>query len=202
MSDIKNYTYKTQGYALQSPGPATVEAYDAVAGSPGSCLVDAVESEIFRGTIPAFWKKAIPEIEKLTGVTRGIDEKATAKAKERAKEGASVKDVPEKFSSFMTRVEASLGEDKEAHAALEELLKQIALTVTIDPSPTNRASGPGKDFLDAADTVLALPSDKLEEKVAKFINIVGEFDLERDEAGQPTRTSLGHLIKAVFAASL
>ncbi len=203
----KLYSFRTQGYSLQAYGPDSVEEYDKVAGGPGKCLEDAVDNEIFRGTIPAFWKAAIPKVAELTGIALGTDEKATEKARQRAKTpeaAAAVKNVDEKFSSYITRVEASLGDDKDAHKELEELLKSVALETAIDPSPSNRERGPGKDYLDKADKVLALSDDQIEEKVSKWTAIAGwsEADLSRDENGKPERESLAKLAKATADALL
>lgn len=195
----KNYKYRTQGFNLESPGPATVEEYDQKAGGPGKCLEDAIDNEIYRGTIPAFWRKALPKVVELSGIALGVDEKATAKAKERAKTpeaAAKVSDVPEKFSSYISRVEATFGDDKEKHAELEALLKEIALSVEIDPSPSNREKGPGRDMLDAADSILGLPEEKREEKIGKMQAACTDATLERDEAGLPERESLARLVKA------
>lgn len=201
---MKQYTWKSAGYSFSSPGPATVEEYDQIAGGPGKCLEDAVDNEIYRGLIPAFWAKAIPQVVALTGIALGVDDKATAKAKARAKDeeaAAKVKDVPERFGNYMGRVEAQLHEDKDALKEIEELLKRIASETAIDPSPASRAKGPGKDYLEKADSILALPADKVEVKVATILEVVPDFVFERDENGLPTRDSLALGVKAWFAAS-
>jgi hypothetical protein len=198
---VKNYEYQTQGYKLLSPGPETVEEYDSIAKKPGACLEDAVDNEIYRGTIPAFWRRAMPRVAETFGLAIGVDAAATQRAKDRAKTDearAKVKDVPEKFSSYISRVEAELNDDQKKE--LEALLKSIALEVSIDPSPTSRASGPGKAYLEKADSWLTLPTDKLEEKVSNALGAIDSFDLERDSEGKPVRESLAGLIKAYVDA--
>ena len=202
----KQYKVRTQGYDLVATGPETVEEYDQKAGKPGTCLEDAVDNEIFRGWIPSFWAKAIPALIEKYNFERGVDEKATAKAKERAKtpEAAEkVKPQPEKFSSYMARLEASLGQDKEAHKELEATLKSIAAGIEIDPSPSSREKGPGRENIEKAESLLSLETDVMEAKVSNLLNVVGEFDLERDaDSGKPTVDSLARLVKAFVAEQL
>lgn len=194
MSDTINYEFSTGPFKLVSPGPGSVEAYDSAAGSAGACLNDAVQNEIFRGHIPSFWSEVIPKIEKATGIARAVDEAATAKAKARAKEGAKVSDVLEKFTSYINRVLATDGVDKDA---INAIARDTALALAIDPSPSRRAAGPGKLFLERADSLLALGDEKLEAKVGGMLTTV-DFDLERGADGRPTRESLAGLIKTWF----
>jgi len=150
----KQYEFSTGPFTLRSPGPATVEEFDAKAGA-GECLSGAVADCIYRGHIPEFWDAYIPQVEALTGVTRGVDAAATARAKARQKPDskAVVKDVPEKFGLYINRVLASLDED--AKAEVTKLATTVAAGMEIDPSPSRRQSGPGAVNLAKADDVLS-----------------------------------------------
>ena len=194
MSATINYTFSTGPFDLKSPGPGSVEAYDVASGrGPGACLADAVTNEIYRGHIPSFWAVAVPKIEALTGISRVVDPVATAKAQSRAKEGAAVSDVLEGWKKYIDRVFATLSdEDKKA---VSDLALEVAAGLTIGPSPTRRETGPGKAFVEKANSLLASPTT-VEEKVSKLLGLVPEFELERDEAGVPDATSLARLIKA------
>ena len=192
------YSFSTGPFDLKSTGPSTVEEYDVASGrGPGACLNDAVTNEIYRGHIPTFWDKAVPAIEALTGVARNVDAVATDRAKSKAKDPASVKDVLEGWNKYITRVMAGLSdEDKKA---VTDLAVSIADGLTIDPSPSRRESGPGKAFVEKANSLLASPST-VEEKVTKLLGKCPDFDLERDENGAPEVTSLARLVKAFTEA--
>ena len=200
MSDTTKYSFSTGPFELSSPGPGSVEAYDVASGrGPGACLSDAVQNEIYRGHIPNFWDAFLPQAEKLTGQSRVEDTAATAKAQQRAKEGTVVKPVLEGWNKFITRVNAGLDDD--AKKELAALAVTVASSLSIDPSPSRRESGPGKDYIEKANSWLAAP-DKLEGKVATALTAVGDFDLERDENGVPEVTSLARLIKAYVSTLL
>lgn len=209
---MKTYEVESQGYKLNFPGPATVEEYNEKAKDPkdpNPCLTDAVYNVAYRATLPRFWKFAMPKLAEKYALPIGVDEKATARAKDRAKDDearAKVKDVPEKFSDYVPRLEehvaANSGDEEAGKAALAELdtyIVSLSADFAIDPTPSARgaARGPGKQNLEKADSWLALPTDELEKKVSGALSAVGEFDLDRDEAsGKPERESLAFLIKA------
>ncbi len=198
MSDTTNYNFSTGPFEdLTSPGPGSVEAYDNAAGQgPGQCLKDAIQNEIFRGHIPYFWSEFTPKAEAQFGLAREVDADATAKAKARAKEGATINDVLEKPTAWIKRLKASLPD----FAPVVALARSVASSLAIDPSPSRRASGPGKAFLEKADSMLALDDEQLEAKVSKLLATVEGFDLTRDGDGRPTRDSLAALVKAFFDA--
>ncbi len=191
----KQYEFSTGPFTLRSPGPATVEEFDAKAGA-GECLSGAVSDCIYRGHIPTFWDEFIPQVEKLTGIERGVDAEATARAKARQKADskAVVKDVPEKFGKYINRVLASL--DDSAKAEITSLATATASKLEIDPSPARRSSGPGAANLAKADDVLSREASAIEATIGKLLSVVGEFDLDREADGKPTRESLAALIKA------
>ena len=191
----KSYDVSTSRYTLKFNGPASEQEYDQAAGKLGSLLEEGVMSTAWRSTLPEFWSVFIPKVEAFTGIARGVDDVATAKAQARAKDQSKkVNDVPEKFLSYDNRVWAAAND--ETKAALIALAQETANSITIDPSPSRRQSGPGAANLAKADSWLTLDSDQLESKIEKAMAVVGTFDLERGENGQPTRESLGGLIKA------
>lgn len=200
MSETKLYRWSSAGFDLVSPGPGSVDAYNkaaATADNPEPCLSDAVDNCIYRGHIPSFWEEVLPKVEKQTGITRGVDADATAKARARSKTPDKVKDVPEKFGKYINRVLASL--DDENKKSLTAFILDAAKNYPIDVSPGQRASGPGAANLSKADDVLLRDNAALEQTVAKLMSVVGEFDLERDDDGRPTRESLAFLIKQYTA---
>jgi hypothetical protein len=188
----KQYDTNSLGYKLRFNGPATVEEYDQAAGRVGACLEDACDNTIYRGTLPEWMRAFAVRLEEMTGTKRGTDAEATARAKARSKKPDDVKDVPEKVKAFHARVTASMSDaDKNA---LNAVAQEVADTIAIDPSPAKRVSGPDKQLLGKADSLLTLPDDQLDEKVEKMIGRVEGFELQRDENDRPDRSSLARLV--------
>lgn len=196
----KSYDVSTSRYTLKFNGPASEQEYDQAAGKNGSLLEEGVMSTAWRSTLPEFWAAFIPKVTALTGIARGVDDVATAKAQARAKDQTkTVNSVPEKFTSFDNRVWAAA--DDEMKAALNKLAQEVADGISIDPSPSRRSAGPGAANLAKADSWLTLDADQLESKISKALGLV-DYELERGENGQPTRESLAGLIKAYVDALL
>lgn len=200
----KQYEMSTNGYDLKVKGPSTVEEYDQKAGSSGQCLLDAIDNTIYRSTSPS-WQAAFADaLASTTGITRGVDEEATAKAKSRSKDGTAA-DVPEKFRLYNLRVRAAVEAGSVpgvSVADLNVLAQSVADNVEIDPSPRTREGTLPKNILAKCDEILGLDPDAREAKITKLVNGVGSFDLVRDEDGTPNRTSLGRLIQAFITASI
>lgn len=210
MSDLTSPVKSNScGYALVFKAPATVEEYDRLAGRAGTCLEDAIDNTIYRGTLVE-WQDAMGDaIVKLTGVSRGVDTDATNKAKSRSKKPESVKDIPERFKAFNSRVIASWAtmtnekdetlEDPEKLGQLKALAQTVADTITVDPSPSKRTGGISKELTAKADSILA-QTETVEAKVAKLLGLVPNFVLVRDETGLPERDSLARLVGAYLDA--
>lgn len=208
----KLYSANSVGYKLQFPGPETVEEFDAKGGA-GSALEEAVASTIYRGTLPEFHEKFTPVLEKITGVTRGIDVEATEKRKAASKNPANVEDVLEKFKAFNARARAAYFSDENGAPLADEVIAErekeladaaaeVALTIEVDPSPSARAGLVNKGWLAKADDILSRDDDGIEAVVTKLLNGVGEFDLARDEEGKPERSSLARLVGKFIEASI
>lgn len=209
MADNKIYDTNSLGYKLKFQGPATPEDYDRVGGKTGLCVEDAVENTIYRSTLPEWQEAFAKELEKLLGVTRTTDADATAKAKTRSKKPDSVKDISERVKAFNARVTAGLPDkpdpnDPSIHSkeSVAALAQKIADSIMVDPSPSKRASGPGKDLLAKADSILTLPTDQIETKITKYSEKVPSYELARDEAGVPDRDSLARLLGQYLDAVL
>lgn len=194
---MKNHEWSTSRYDLVSPGPETAEEFDQKAGKSGACLEEAVASVTYRSTSPEFWDAFIPKVEALTGITRGVDEAASARAKERAKDPSKAKDVPEKPNAYDNRVWAQASDEQKAQ--LVALAKETALSITIDPSPSRRASTPNAAIYAKADSVLSRDTAGIADAVNKLTAAVEGagrvFELAYDENNKPTRDSLAGLIK-------
>lgn len=205
MAELAKYKSKSNGFALTFLGPASVEDYNRKAGREGATLEDAVGAEIAWGTLPEWASQFVARLEKLTGVpTRGIDEKATEKAKAAAttdEAKAKVKSVKEKEKSYIGRVRAAVdaGQVTDENGnpvtaeALKALAQQVADQIEIDPSPSKRTGAPRKDDLEKADALLAGDADELEAKLSAWSQDI-DFDLQRDDSGRPVRESLARFV--------
>lgn len=215
---MPNYIVSSHGpfEDLRFVGHESAEAYNAEAGAPdqerfpgyeSSLLADADGAIVAWSTLPTFGRNFAKTVAEKTGIPRRVNEKALAKAKERAKNPDDVK--PEKYLEttvdYFNFVFESIDDQKKAE--LRALAKEFALTVKVDASPSAKGSrGPSKGALDAADTVLALPEEQREAKITKWQNVLAasdqpEFDLQRDpETNVPTRDSLAYMAVAVMKA--
>jgi hypothetical protein len=190
--DKMPYETNSLGYKLTFEGPKTVEEYDQKAGRVGACLEDAVDNTIYRGTLPEWQDEFARKVAERTGVERGTDNAATERARSRSKDPAKVNDVPEKVKAYVQRVTAGMSEQEKNNLAV--LAQEVANGIYVDPSPSKRAKGPGKDLLAKADSLLTLPEDQLQTKIDKYLSRVEGFELETDENDKPERNSLARLI--------
>lgn len=179
---------------LGFPGHADAEEFDREANEVGACVEEADASVAYRSTLPEFHKAFTPTMESLSGIKRGVNEEATRKAKERAKDASKVEDIPESFITWANRVKTSLSEAD--WAALDSAARELAAQTKIDASPSKRIAGPDKQLLSKADSWLAtLSPEQLSQKTDKYLATVEGFDLQTDEAtGKPDRVSLARLI--------
>lgn len=185
---------------LLSPGPATVEEYDAASGGgENGALETAVRLDILHGHLPRGLHPQFAKIfAKHSGVERNVNTEATEKAKLKAKDASKVADVLESVPEFMARVWEIA--DASVKSAIDAECREFAKSTTIDVSPASRESGPGKENREIADRLLLAPTDKLEAKIAQMLERVPGYTVDRDDNNVPERDSLAGLVKAYFAA--
>lgn len=189
-------------------GHVTAEDFDKEAGKVGACVEEADYNVIYRDTLPELHDLATPKLEELSGLKRGTNDKATAKAQERENAAAAgatppraakkVKDVPESFIVYSERVKANV--DEEVWKSIDAAFRSLALSLPVNATPTVRSSGLSKANLEKAKEVLTRSVDKIEEAVAKMLAMVGDYDLTRDAEGKPEEASLARLVGAFIAA--
>lgn len=204
------YDSYSLGYDLKFEGPATVEEYDTKAGKTGMCLSDAVDNTIYRGTLPDFQEAFAKKLAETYGITRGTDEKATEAKKAKAKADAKVEPVAEKVKAFNLRVRATVlanltGDDLKAkEAELSALAQSVADTITVDPSPSKRASSAvNKGDLQKAQDILNHDDAYITAAVEKMSAKVPTFELEMDaETSKPDEKSLAKLVGLYVDARL
>jgi hypothetical protein len=178
---------------LPFPGHESAEEFDREANEAGACVEEADASVAYRSTLPEFHKAFTPTVEQLSGVKRGTNDEATAKAKARSKTPEKVDPVPESFITYSNRVKAQV--DEAMWNKIDDAARKLSAQTAIDASPSKRMAGPGKDLLTKADSLLALPADQLQTKIDKYLGAVEGFELQTDEAtGKPERASLARLV--------
>src|SRR6266404_4434528 len=150
---------------LPFPGHADAEEFDREAGEAGACVEEADASVAYRSTLPDFHKAFTPTLESLTGIKRGVNEDATAKAKARSKTPDKVDPVPESFITWTNKIKTQVSE--EDWKAIDAAARELSAQTKIDSSPGKRQAGPGKDLLTKADSLLTLPADQLQTKIDK-----------------------------------
>jgi hypothetical protein len=178
---------------LPFQGHEDAAAFDTEAGEQGACVEEADASIAYRSTLPEFHKAFTPTIESMSGVKRGVNADATAKAKARSKTPEKVDDVPESFITYANKVKAQVGDEE--FKKIDAAARELSASMKIDSSPGKRQAGPGKDLLTKADSLLTLPADQLQTKVDKYLGAVEGFELQTDETtGKPDRASLARLV--------
>jgi hypothetical protein len=194
---------------LRFIGHMNAAEYDAEAqvtdGAENSAVDVADVSDMYRSGFPSFHKAIGAMVEELSGIKRGINEKATAAAKLKAKDPEKVEDVGEAYPTYFNRVEAALSGTDEGKAIWKEIdqkSRAVAAATKCDSSPSRREKGLPKDVLAKADEIIARPVDARDAAIAKILAGVDGVTVDTDEAGVPDRESLGRAIQAYYKASL
>lgn len=187
---------------LSFPGHASAEDFDRDAGKTGDCVEEADASVAYRSTLPTFHDDFTKTLETMSGMSRPVNEKATAKAKENAKDPSKVKDVPASFIDFANAVKASV--DEETWKSIDAAARNLALQTRIDASPSTRVGAVSAELKSKADSWLNAGPDVYNAKITQFAEQYGldPSVIERDEAGTPDRDSLARYIKQIFAAKM
>jgi hypothetical protein len=198
------FTASSLGFELKFNGPSSSEEYNQKAGVRPSgveaVLEDAVYNEIYRGTLPDWQDAFAVKVKELTGEDRQVNAEQTSAAQKRAdaaaakagKASSPVKPILETVKSYVDRVRASLTDEEKK--TLAKVAQDVADTITIDPSPSQRSGGSiKKDLIEKANSILGLDVDAIEAKVSKYLEKVS-FDLLRDADGKPDRDSLARLV--------
>lgn len=180
-------------------GHATAEDFDRDAGEAGACVDEADASTAYRSTLPDFHDKFTETLQQMSGMTRGVNEKATANAKAKSKTPDKVKDIPASFVDFANSVKASV--DEATWAAIDAKAREVAGTIRIDASPSQRVGAVSAEYKAKAQSWL--DTGVYEDKITQYAE---KFDLdaqavERDDNGKPTVDSLGRFVKQVHNAT-
>ena len=187
------YETSSNGYDVTFEAPNTVEDYDKLS-EPGQCLRDAIAETVNRTTILNWQSEFAKVLAERTGISREIDEKATAAVKAKAKNPNNTRDILERFSSYNKRVDAQYANgDSAKRAELEAWAQETADKITVDPARQRTGTIAKGDLIKAEDVLSGTP-ESIEAKVEKYLGVVEGFDLVRDDSGLPEKQSLARLI--------
>jgi hypothetical protein len=196
------YKTKSCGYTIKFNAPDSVEEYDRKAG-PNACLKDAVANVVYRSTLPKWQEQMGKFLEERTGIPREIDHEATERMRSRSKNPEKpIAPVYERFLSYNSRVRKAyetIGKDvAELHAWAQEMASRIP----VDPAPARDSFGASKGHLAKAQDILEHDNGYVEAKVNKFLGMVPNFELVRDQNNRPELGSLAHLVARYVDALL
>lgn len=183
---------------LEFLGHSDPAAFDLEAGFPNAAMHYANLYHVHRDTIEIFAEKFTPFLEKFSGIPRGIDEKITAKRKAQAVNPSKVSPVPERFVPYLLKVCAKA--TKEQMKTIQAEALAVSRSIHIDVAPAERKTMPEVMYYTRADSILACDLDTINEKVSKFLALVPDFLLDRDENEKPTRDSFARLLQKYDAA--
>lgn len=190
--------YKSCDLDLEFLAHPTIESYDREAGFADAALSDALRWNVPRSTSPEFDRRIVPEIEKLTGMKRRVDKKATEAARSRSKNPDRVSPIMEKLVIYIAWVMASV--TPEVQTQIRELALKVSRTIRIDVAPAERQSQVEPFIYRRAETVLSLDLDTINKKVLKWQNKIPNFELARDPDGKPILQSLARMLQQYDAA--
>lgn len=188
MTDIKIRINGVPNIAYKQP--ATVEAYDTLAKTPGRCLADACQKHLFHSSysdIRAGITKAliagghgspkltigkVEVVETFDG--EGADAKSTGyesiDGKKKFKSDADVKVEPDK--AFFDRVCAEKGVEA---GSFTELIQTVANENPFDPSRKTRSAGPrkvAKAYIEAAEGLFEAGDEAVQNAVGQLSELL------------------------------
>jgi len=189
---MKSYKGRTLGIQFNVLGPETETEYNEKAG-PNGAVERAIQADLAWDYYPTAQRALVDQITSLTGVTRRVNEAATAKKKAAAAEGETVEDVLESIPTFYAN---AIAQKPEAKALIAAALQAYADEHPIDPTPSARAGKVGAEYLEIADEILE--AGKAEQRITKMRDYLGDdtADVDRDSDGNPTKASLARLLQA------
>lgn len=185
------YKTKSCGYNIKFDAPDSVEEYDRK-GGPNACLKDAIAHVVYRSTLPKWQEQLGKFLEEKTGIPRETDQKVTERLRSRNPE-KQMPPVYERFLSYNNRVRKSYESNGKDIAELATWAQEMASRIPVDPSPA-RDTPASKSNLAKAQDILEHDNAYVESKVNKFLGMVPNFQLVRDQNNRPELNSLGQLI--------
>lgn len=181
------------GFVLEFPCYPDVASFDAAAGISGKCLELAHRYLVYRDCVDSSFPDTFtPIVESTFGIERIEDPAKTAIARKLAKDPTRVTPVRESFKTYINRVRALI--DEPARHRLHDLALECSRTIAIDASPGEARIITPVHCFKKADSILSDDLATINSKVSRFLALVPDYKLARDESDRPTRAGLARLI--------
>lgn len=198
MSDPAPYFISTRSgpFVLEFLGFADVASYDFAAGYVGAALEYAHRWHLHRETMDRFDEEFVPIAEKISGVPRKIDKKASKAHLDSLVNKANAKPIYETRGRYYARLEREC-----EPAVLDELrvkALELSRSFSINVTPVERKTSIEPLYYRRADSWLeVLSTENLAEKVSKLVLLVPGFRPELNGADRISRDSLARLMQKV-----
>lgn len=170
--------------------PSTVEEYDKAAGRQNAALDDAITYTIYHGVGGEFRDKFCEAVEAETQIAWPVDAAATERQPKR-KDG-TVANVHISPGKYFPAVCKQLGVQP---THFQDLANRIASSIKFDPSEGSRGGRVGKEFIAAAEAVVARGDEVIDATVSKLEGLNPGLTVARDEAGKVNAEALARAIK-------
>lgn len=198
MSDPLPYFVPTKSgpFVLEFLGYGTPEAYDFAAGRVGACVEFANRWHLHRETMDRFLAEFLPICERISGIPRAIDPKATAAHKRSLVNPDKAEPIYETYGRYFAKLERDC-----APAALDELRVEalrLSRSFQINLAPVERSRTIEPLYYKRADSWLeSLSTENLTLKVEALLPKVPGYRPELNGDDRITRESLARLLQRV-----
>lgn len=183
---------------LEFLGHDSIESYDLDAGFAGAHLDFADRWHVHRETVLRFDEQFTPWVETFSGIPRQVSEKLTAKRRAQSPNPEKITPIKERFLTYITRVCESVDAEKRAAILAEGL--RLSRLIAISAAPAEKDSPIEPVFQKRAESILLQDLDTINSKVQKFLPLVPNFELVRDNNGKPIQESMARLLQKYDAA--
>lgn len=187
---MKQELFRTLGLNIMISVPESVEEFNKLAGNPDQCLNDAIKNVAYRQAYPEFRKGLCEAVEKETGLARKT---------KTVGEGESAKEViSEKEAVYIARALSEV--EGFTEEKLQAVANDVAKSITLDPTPTERKKKAPKEIVNNAKGVL-LAIENGQTTAANFVAAISE-DLGVDfikTYGEVTEESIVNALLAIKA---
>lgn len=199
---MKSKQYKSLGLAVNLSVPETVDEFDANAKSAGSCLNEAINNVVYRGSLAEFRDEFTSAVEDKYKIDRKT--KDTGKTKEVDGKQQAILAYDETEAEFIERVVATAGIKLED---LQPLADEVAAKIVFDASARERkAPAPKKlsqEYKTAATNLMASVTDdaKINKTLSQYLE-EARCVFARTGVADTDAEALGWLIKDYQKAKL
>lgn len=183
-------------FVLEFQGFASVEDYDFAAGYVGAALEYAHRWHLHRETIQRFYAEFIPIAERISGIPRAVDKRATEAHRRSVVNKDKAQPIFESYGKYCDRLKHECTPEVLDDLKVEAL--RLSRTFTINVTPVERKTTIEPIYYKRADSWLtALGTENLTAKVTALLPRVPGFRPELGTDERITRDSLARLLQKV-----